>query len=72
MYHESKANTHVQQWAWVVCTYCGTGLPEPRFQYVHSTPRFFFFANAWLPGEIKVIELAEMTAEFCLQLNAPV
>ena len=32
---------------------------------------FLFFANAWLPGEIKVIELAEMTVEFCLQLNAP-
>ena len=21
-YYESKANTHVQQWAWVVCAYC--------------------------------------------------
>jgi hypothetical protein len=43
-------------------------VPESSF----DATLLLFFANAWLPGEIKVIELAEMTAEFCLQLNAPV
>jgi len=27
-----RRNTHVQQWAWVVCAYCAIGFPEPRFQ----------------------------------------
>lgn len=36
-------------------------VPESSFDAT-----LFLLANAWLPGEIKVIELAEMTRRFCL------
>lgn len=66
-----QALTHSVRGSFVLIMYKASwSLPEAVGAF--DTTPFLFFANAWLPGEIKVIELAEMTAEFCLQLNAPV